>query len=170
MENTILDQYIQRLQNIEPFNIYSVDAKGQVAPWYEVTGEIVKDVVLNENDLSIQVETVSAQIQHWGRMAAQCKRVWEIVERDFRIWKAEHHIALTTPPDSPDAWKKPTEKRIDAEMRTKPEYVTFYDESIRAEEAYNAANAVLDGFRAKRDMLKQYVYRHAENAAPRLAV
>jgi len=169
MQDNILDQYIHRLQNLEPFNIYAVDALGRVSPWYEVTGEIVRDLVIHPAALRVQVETISAQIQHWGRMAAQCKRVWEIEERDFRIWKAEEYVKLATNPGDSN-WKKPSDTFIDSEIRTRPEYRDWYVRVERAEEAFNAAMAIVDGFRAKRDMLKAAVYRNGEDGAPKLSV
>ena len=165
-----LDQYVQRLQNIQTFNIYSISEKGQVKPWYEVSGDIVKDLVIHPANLAEQVEAVSVQIQHWGRMAAQAKRVWEIVEREFRMWRATFYLERATPPPDEPKWKKPSDTFIDHQLRIEPMYQKHYRESERAEEAYNSALAVLDGFRAKKDMLKMAVIRSHEDGAARLSV
>lgn len=170
MANTALDQTIARLQNLHPFNIYQVKPDGSIEPWFEVTGGIVKDLVLHEDKLGEQVQTISAQIMHWGRLVGQAKRVWEITERQYRIWRDRTVLTLLDPATKPDGWKKPTQAQVDSTIRTQPEYVEHYVAQERAEEAYNGAMAVLDGFRAKRDMIKSAVMRATESAAARIAV
>lgn len=165
-----LDEHIQRLQNIEPFNVYSVSDAGDVAPWYEVDGAIVQSLVVYPQDLPTQVSAISAQIMHWGRLTSQCKRVWEIEERLFRVWKAQQFLRLTMPPKDADGWKKPTVAATEATYRTDPDYNRLYNAVERAEEAYNSAMAVLDGFRAKRDMLRAYAMRSRDDSAPQLAI
>lgn len=167
---TDLDPIVSRLQNLAPFNIYQVTPTGGIEPWFEVTGGIVLDLVLQEDSLGEQVQTISAQIMHWGRMSAQCKRVWEITERQYRIWRDRTVLTLLDPATKPDKWKKPTGQQVDATIRTLPEYTEHYVAQERAEEAFNAAMAVLDGFRAKRDMIKSAVMRATEGSAARLAV
>ena len=166
---TKLDETIARLQNLAAFNIYAVMPDGTTQPWFEVTGGIVKDLVLKEDTLAEQVQVIAAQIMHWGRLVGQCKRVWEIAERHYRVWRDTTSLAMLDPVTKPDKWKKPTGVQVDATIRTQPEYVTHYTAMERAEEAYNAALAVLDGFRAKRDMIKAAVMRATENSAARLA-
>lgn len=164
-----LDQIVSRLQNLAPFNVHQVTPTGATEPWFEVTGGIVKDLVLSDDNLAEQVESISAQIMHWGRLAAQCKRVWEIAERQYRIWRDRTVLELLEPTTKPDGWKKPTQAQVDSTIRTQPEYVVHYEAQERAEEAYNAALAVLDGFRAKKDMIKAAVIRATEGRAARLA-
>lgn len=165
-----MDAIIQRLQNMGIFNIHSVEIDGTTAPWYDVTGEIVRDLVIQESDLATQVETISAQIAHWGRMAAQCKRVWEIKERELRVWKNQQILSKLTPPKDDKGWKKPTQQLLEASYRADPVYSQLHVEVERAEEAYNAAQAIQDGFRAKRDMLRAAVVKYRDDAAPRLSV
>lgn len=173
MADTILDQFITRLSNLNPFNVYAVHPGGEVKPWYEVTGAIVKDLVIDEVQLGIQVQTIAAQITHWGRLAAQAKRVWEIEEREYRRWRDSVVLEMVEPPANPEdakGWKKPTETIIEATYRTRPEYVQWNQRTERAEEAYNAALAVQDGFKAKRDMLMRYVARYRDETQPHLTV
>lgn len=173
MADNILDQFIARLQNLHPFNIYAIQADGGVQPWYEVTGLIVKDLVLDEVTLGQQVQTIAAQITHWGRLAAQAKRVWEIEERNYRRWRDYCFLKAIEAPTEPEAakgWKKPTEAAIEASYRTDPEYVKHQSKIERAEEAYNAAIAVQEGFKAKKDMLVRYVVRYRDETQPHLTV
>ena len=172
-ESTILDQYIARLQNMRTFNIYTIDEKGNVGPWYDVTSDIVKDLVIYDYDLGTQVSSISAQIQFWGRMESQCKRVWQIEERNYRRWRDHQLLALSRPPDDPEeakGWKKPSEKHIEAMYRQMPAYHKRWEAVERAEEAFNAAHAILEGFRAKKDMLRSHVYRSKEDGAARMSV
>lgn len=166
---TKLDETISRLQNIPSFNIHQVTATGETEPWFLVTGGIVKDLILHEDTLAEQVQTIPAQIMHWGRLVGQCKRVWEIAERKYRIWRDTTSLGMLEPTTKPAKWKKPTGAQVDSTIRTQPEYIVHYTEMERAEEAYNAAMAVLDGFRAKRDMIKAAVMKATENSAPRLS-
>jgi hypothetical protein len=173
MNDTILDQYIARLQNLHSFNVFAIQKNGTVEPWYEVTGLIVKDLVIEEATLGQQVQTIGAQITHWGRLAAQCKRVWEIEERDYRRWRDYQILKMVEPPANPEpakVWKKPSEAVIEATYRTDPDYVKWNQKIERAEEAYNAAIAVQDGFKAKKDMLMRYVVRYRDETQPHLTV
>lgn len=172
-ETTTLDQYVARLQNVRPFNIYTIDASGSVAPWFEVTAEVVHELVIQTYDLQTQVQSISVQIQFWGRMEAQCKRVWQIEERNYRRWRDAQILALSNPPSDPEeakSWKKPTEKRIEALYRQMPEYDQYWAAVERAEEATNGAHAILEGFRAKKDMLRAHVFRSKEDGAARMSV
>lgn len=172
-EATTLDQYVARFQNIRPFNIYTIDDQGNVGPWFEVTSDVVQELVIQIHDLQTQVQTISVQIQFWGRMESQAKRVWQIEERNYRRWRDAQILALSQPPDDPElakGWKKPTEKRIEASYRQMPEYDHYWIAVERAEEAFNGAHAILEGFRAKKDMLRAHVFRSREDGAPRMDV
>lgn len=178
METTLLDQYVNRLQNLPSFNIFKIARDGVVEPWYEVPAlAVARELVIQEENLAFQVSAVPAQIMQWGRLEAQARRVWAVEERNFRIWRDKLILDLVTPPPpkkgakaDANEWKKPTEKVLEAACREHPEYAEWQNRVERAEEAYNAAHAILEGFRAKRDMLKTVVIRAQEGAAPRIAV
>jgi len=157
-----LDRIISRIQSIQSFNIYKILDTGEVEPWYEVVGaSIVPELVIREHTVLEEAQTVAGQIMHWGRMVAQCKRVWEIEERNYRIWRDGRFVVLSTPPEGE---KKPSEKLIDATIRTDPDYRQWYVRQERAEEAYNAAMLVLNGWRAKKDMLETSMIQRLENS------
>ena len=168
--STVLDQIVHRLQNMPAFTLYAVTGDGELETWYDVGGDIVKDLVINELALAEQVQSVGAQIAHWGRLAAQARRVWQIREREYRIWRDGYYLewhqrAL----DDPDK-KKITAKELDCMGRVHPEYKAKYNLMEEAEESYNAAVAIVEGFKAKRDMLRASVYRAREDSQPRLSV
>ncbi len=150
-----LDAIIARLQAMPAFNIHSVDAETAAhRPWWNVTSGIVQDLVVREEYLRDQVQALPAQIAFWGRMTALTRRVWEIEEREYRHWRDGEVLKLSTPPKDDPKWKKPTEKTIEATYRSHREYKKWSIRVERAEEAFNSAQAILDGFKAKRDMLR----------------
>ena len=166
-----LDEIAQRLQNASTFNIWSIDETGKTQPWFAVSQEqVVRDLLIHEPTLGTQVQAISSQVQYWGRLAAQAKRVWEIEERRYRIWRSRFYLNAIMPPPDDSSWKKPTEKTIEAKYRVDPEYSVWQERLERAEEAFNATQAILDGFRAKAQLLKTYAMRVRDDAAPRLAV
>lgn len=169
MDNA-LDAIVARLQNMHPWNIQQVSKEGEPEDWFPVTGGIVHELVIKEANLLAEVQAISAQIMHWGRLAAQAKRVWEIRERQYRVWRDGLALALIDPTGKPRAWKKPTQAQVDQTIRTMPEYTEHYNRIETAEEAFNATQAVLDGFRAKRDMMRAAIIRRNENSAPTLGV
>ena len=169
---TQLDEYVARFQTMPPFNIHHiVDGGLDTQPWFEVRGiEIVAQLVINEVDLYNQVVQITAEIQKWGRLAAQTRRVWEIWERNYRAWRSRCYLDQIDPPDKPDDWKKPTEKAIEARYRINPVYHDFYRRIEAAEEANSATEAILNAFRAKKDMLLRFAYKSRDDSAPRLFV
>jgi hypothetical protein len=173
-ETTALDQFIARFQNMRSFNVYNIDDQGEVRPWFDVPGpSVVRDLVIKPHDLETQVQSISVQIQFWGRMEAQCKRVWQIEERNYRRWRDAQLLELSQAPTDPEeakGWKKPSDKRIEALYRQRPEYNELWQAVERAEEATNAAHAVLEGFRAKKDMLRAHVFRSHEDGQARMSV
>jgi len=165
----MLDQFVQRLQNMPGFDIHQVTDRGEATPWYKVDGTIIRDLVIRETDLAVQVQSVAAQIAHWGRMCALTKRVWEIREREYRKWRSEYYLAMLRGAEDTDA-KKPTEKQIEAMYRSEPDYATLQNEIERAEEAYSSSADIRDAFRAKRDMLKATVYKSRDDGSVSLSI
>lgn len=168
VEHMTLEAIVQRLALINPVVIVDVTGTGDLAPvGPSIDGKIVNELVIWEAGLVEQVQVVSAQIMRWGRLTAQAKRVWEIEERDYRIWRDGLTVALAS---TTDEKKKPPQYLLEAQMRTDPLYLVHQKKLERAEEAYNVAQAILEGFRAKKEMLKTSVVRSQEDAAPRLSV
>ena len=166
----VLDEYVQRLQNLSPFNIYKINADGSVEPWWEVTSAITADLVIYEQTLGHQVQIISGEINKWHRLKAQCYRVWQIEERGYRVWRDRFYLNAIDPEGKEDGWKKPTEKAIEAMYRTSDEYATWNARIERAQEAHDSCDAIVEALRAKRDMLKTYVLSSRDGAAHQLSV
>jgi len=170
MDNSA-DAIVARLQRMYPWKVQQVGKTGEPEDWFTVPPDkIVQELVIKEANLLAEVQVISAQIMYYGRLTAQCKRIWEIRERKYRVWRDGQALALIDPTGKPKAWKKPTQAQVDQTIRTTPKYEVHYAAIEAAEEAYNATNAVLDGFRAKRDMMKAAIIRRNENSAPILCV
>jgi len=167
-EKMTLEAIVQRLTTIQPIDIHEVTEAGDTAPWLIVDGSVINTLVIWEAGLTEQVQVISAQIMRWGRLAAQAKRIWEIEERNYRIWRDGFTVALVH--SIADEKKRPPQYMIEAQMRVSPLYPLHQKKLERAEEAYNVAQAVLEGFRAKKDMLRSAVVRSQEDAAPRLSI
>jgi hypothetical protein len=166
MDN-LLDQYIARFQNIPSFNIHALADDGMKSiPWYEVTPEIVRDLVINELTIPIQVDTIAGDIQKWGRLSALAKRIWEIEERRYRAWRSAFMLKALDPSGKPDGWKKPTTDAIEAGYRVDPDYAKHQVQVERAEEAYNATESLLQAFRAKKDMLMRFALKYHDQGIP----
>ena len=158
----MLDQIIQRLQNMSPFNIWAIKPDGTLEPWYSVTGPgIIPELVIRDQDIETQLKVVSAQVSHWGRMAAQAQRILEIEERHYRVWRSAFYLKIRKEKDEKGKALY-TEKEFEALYRTDPEYGEFQARIERAREALNSATAICDVFKAKQFMLRPAEKRNRE--------
>lgn len=178
-----LDEYIARFENMPSFNIASVSQDGMTAtPWYEVSAKvIVQELVLDEINVATQVQTVTAEIQKWGRLLAQTRRVWQLQERGYRAWRSKFFLdSIKRPEDGEEkpGWtttakgepKAPTKETIEAMYRVSPEYHQWQVRIEQAEEVFHTVEAVYEAWKAKKDMLKQFAYRHRDSGQAQLAV
>lgn len=180
--HTYLDQLVQRLQNLPSFHIYAIDNSGKLQRWYDVpVGDCVAELSVRRDTVPTQVETIAAQVGHWGRLSALAKRAWQIREREYRVWRDRTLLAILTPPDDGEekqGWsrtakgepKAPSLTMADQIMRQSPEYGEFQQSLEEAEEAYNAANAMLDAFRAKANVLRHFVRHDNLSHMPQLSI
>lgn len=161
-----------RLASVHSVNIWEIDeATGDARPWYVVDGSVAHQLVIREVELTEQVQLIAGQIMHWGRLAAQAKRVWEVEERNYRIWRDGTLLKLLeAAPGEGEKKKAPAQWQAEAMMRADPGYRTYQVRLERAEEAYNVAQAILEGFQAKKEMMKSAVIRSREDGAPRLSI
>jgi len=167
MSHQELDSFIARLQGIPSFNINMIVDDGlRVTPWYEVGREIWRDLVIDELTIRDQLEKIAAQIQQWGRLSATARRVWQMQERGYRAWRSAFLLREMNPQGQPEGWKKPTKEQVEAMYRVDPEYHSWQVLVEEAEEAFNAAEALLQAFRAKKDVLLRYVSVWHEAGAP----
>ena len=177
-----LEQYIARFQNMPSFSLKSVSKDGMTAiPWFDIDPQaIVRELVLDEINVAGQVQTITGEIQKWGRLLAVAKRIWELQERSYRSWRSQFHLDIMVPGGKKlkPGWtttakgdpKPPTVQTIEALYRTDPEYHKCQVAIEEAEEVYNSVESIYEAFRAKRDMLKQFAYRNRDTGEARLTV
>lgn len=157
----------------QPFDLYGVDDAGNIQKLLTVTAAIVETAMISETDLAAQVCRVSGEITHWGVMESRARKSWQRGEMEYRVWREVLTAKLLAPPVDPakaKEWKRPTEAMIEANYRSQPEYLVHQRRLHDLEESFNAAHAVLEGFRAKKEMLKATVKRSNEDGAPMLSV
>lgn len=163
-----MDAILQRLSKVPTFMIYEILGTGEVVPEYEIpTAQVVNELMLVEEDLVRQIQVIPAEIMNWGRLVAKAKRIWEVEERNYRVWRDTLYLELAR---APEGGKKPTEKMIDATIRATLEYRQWYERIERSEETYNSLLAILDGWRAKKELVRTAVVRQHENAQPQIGV
>lgn len=176
-----LDHLLQVLGNMPSWNIHRfekrADGRLRPIPWYEVTGaEIVNTVALREEDLNVQITSLSSQVAFWGRMVALCERATSWEERSYRVWRETQRLQLfedlieTTDGKGETKWKKRTVAQVDAAFRTLPEYGDHYDRIDRAKEALTATKAVAEAFQAKKEIARMAVRRSIQDGTAELAV
>lgn len=181
-----LNEYIARFENMPNFNIHAVSQDGmRASPWYEVQATaIVRELVLDEINLGGQVQIITGEIQKWGRLLAQARRVWQLREREYRAWRSQFFLdSLKWPtPDKEDelpaGWTKtakgdpkpPTKEAVEALYRVHVDYAKHQVAIEQAEESYNAVDAVYEAFKAKRDMLRHFAYRSRDSGQAQLSV
>jgi len=159
------DAIVQRLQNIAPFNIHKINEDGTTEPWFKITGPlIIKDLIVAEDALAEQLQTVSGRIAYWGRLVAQTKRVWDIKSREYRVWRSTMYLMYR------NDGEKHTEKELDSLIRTQPAYPILYAAVETAEEAYNATLAILNGWKSKQKVMESTVFRRNTEDGPVLSI
>lgn len=149
------DALVQRLQAIQPFVIQSIDITGTPQPWQRVDGDaLMRTLVISPHSLRHQVDTAAAEIGHWGRMVAQCRRVWQVHERRYRHWRSTIELECLRS-GIPGLEKSATKAAIESYYRTLPAYDAFQTAIEEAEEALNSAQAVFEAFKEKGAQLRR---------------
>lgn len=159
----LLDEYVQRLQQMPPFTLSQLDGD-KVVPWWTVA-DVVKDLVIHEQTLGYQVQIVSGEINKWHRLAAGQRRIWQVQERHYRVWRDKFYLEAINPEGKPDDWKKPSEKQVESMYRAHKDYAKYNRAIEEAEEAYNCCLGVVEALRAKRDMLRSYVLKNRDDGS-----
>jgi len=166
-----LEQIIARLKNTPPFLINGInELTDTLEPAYTISSSVIDDLIVTEADLDTQISIISGQIQEWGRLRAMAQRAMVVAARHYRQWKGRKILEYITPNPADKAWKKPTEAVQEAMYRTDREYVLYQIVMERTEESYNASNMVLEGFKAKLEMLKVAAKRTFDLGMARQAV
>ena len=150
----LLDQYIQRFENLPTFNVHHVASDGMSASvWMEVDPrDVAAELIYDELNVAAQLDLIAANIQKWTRLEAMANRVWQLRERQLRSWKAGYCVEIYEGAEG----KKPPEWLVKEKYRVESTYGELSAEVERAEEAYNAVRGIVLAFRAKKDVLERF--------------
>lgn len=170
--------FLDSAKNIQPpFDLFVVasgkNGEAVCKLLMTVQADIVEATCVSESDIAAQVCRVSGEIVHWGVLEAKARRAWQLAELNYRMWREALTVTMFTPPSDPaaaKAWKKPTGAEIEATYRSHPEY-REHQEAIQAmEEGTNGAHAVLEAFKAKKEMLRTAVRRANDDSNATLSI
>ena len=166
-DQQLLNAAIQRYQTIEPIEIKAIDpTTGTLAQGIVVDGNIVHDLTIYDHTLREQVTLVATQIMYWHAMRARAKRVWQIAEREYAVWKAQQRYSVLGE-KHPKTDKAYTIAQADDAYRIHPEYNAMNVAVERAEEAYNLCDGLVDAFNAKQRVLNGDVFRAKDGSLQR---
>lgn len=161
-----LDKIIHYFQESMPsFDLHRLsDDVSDSVLWMTVEGSaVVSELIVNELDVPVEVDRCPMQLAYWGRMVALCRRVVELHERRYRVWRAEQWERVLNEAAKAEE-KKPTDRTIESKIRRMSEYNTLKDAIARAEESRDACEMIVEGFRAKTSLLTSHAPLYRELA------
>lgn len=171
MELTELEQVVARLKNSPPWVIYSANEHtDSLDPTYTISSDVIDSLIIKEANLKDQIDIISCQIQYWGRLEAMARRAMVISDRMYRCWKSKKILSYINHDPSDKSWKKPTDTVMEAMYRNDLEYNLYQIQMEKNEEAYNATHMVLEGFKAKREMLKLAVNQNYDASSEKQSI
>lgn len=173
------DAVIQRLSNMPPFIVWTLDAQMNIVPWMQVDmmqSGVLRELVISPHNLQGQIDTIGLQVAYWGRLIALQARVVSVAERRYRVWRSGMEWQLyyeNLKPkmidgvEMPFDGKKPTKVEVEAMIRLLPEYAPLYAAQEATIESRMACDAIYEGFRAKKEVLRADVWHSADGQVHR---
>jgi hypothetical protein len=176
------DAVIQRLSNMPPFIVWTLDAQTNIVPWMQVDmvqSGVLRELVISPHNLQGQIDTIGLQVAYWGRLIALQARVVSVAERRYRVWRSGMEWQLYyegmkpkmtidgLAQDIPEPTKKPTKVEVEAMIRLLPDYGPMYNAQEAAIESRMACDAIYEGFRAKKEVLRADVWHSADGQVHR---
>jgi hypothetical protein len=113
---------------------------------------LIPQLTIRTKDLLSEASTCGAHILYWGIEAARAERHYEQAEAAYRAWRDRMWIEFKTGGDP--ASKAPSDALCEKKYRTAPEYGEWQRRIADAKEGMRCSQAVLEAFRAKRELIK----------------
>lgn len=113
---------------------------------------LIPQLTIRLKDLLTEAATCGAHILYWGLEAARAKRHYESAEAAYRTWRDRTWQQLKTGGNPEN--KPPTDSWCEKQYRTLPEYGEWNKRRADAQEGADCAQAVLEAFRAKAQLIK----------------
>jgi len=114
---------------------------------------LLPQLTIRLKDILTEAATCGAHILYWGIEAARAKRHRESVEAAYRAWRDRAWITAKTAGQDEGA-KTPSDAQCERMYRTHPDYGGWQQRRSDAQEGADCAEAVLQAFRAKADLIR----------------
>jgi len=113
---------------------------------------LLPQLTIRTKDILTEAATCPAHVLYWGLEAARAKRHFEGVEAAYRSWRDRAWLNFKT--SAAGETKAPTDAWCEKMYRTLPEYGDWQRRRVDAQEGSDCAQAVLEAFRAKVQLIK----------------
>lgn len=168
--NSQHDSYAAALSGIPHVDLYVPEDGGHdLRFWMRIPiGPVVDRLLVLDSRLRFDVDHISAEVMHWGRLSAVARRAWTARERQYRVWKAEQELAIRKL--AKKEGEKVTEGLIEAKYRTAPDYNAVCSKVEESQETFEAIDAIYRAFKSKVDVLMGEVRRVPDGSLQRLSL
>lgn len=114
---------------------------------------LIPQLTIRTKDILTEAATCPAHVLYWGLEAARAKRHFESVEAAYRSWRDRAFVNFKTG-GNPESSKVPSDALCEKQYRIAPEYGEWQRRRADAQEGSDCAQAVLEAFRAKVQLIK----------------
>lgn len=110
-------------------------------------------MVIRLKDLVTEAATTAAMVLYWGAEATRARRHHARVQSAYRGWRDRAWLTAKQTPD-PGTGKLPSNEVAERLYRAQPDYGDWQQRLHDAQEGAEMAEAVLEAFRLKAEMIK----------------
>lgn len=155
---SVVKDYMKKLSDLEPYDVQKVADNGEIITWRRVTSEEIEALRVNFGTIQQDLEAIPAQITYWSRLWGQMHRVCTTAERNLA--HRRHKIYLDVCQKATlEEQKKPTEKHIEATQKLDKQVQALAFELDKSQEIWQSVTAMLEGFKAKKDVLNRLSFK-----------
>lgn len=114
---------------------------------------LIPQLTIRLKDLLVEAAACPAHILYWGLEVSRARRHHASVEAAYRTWRDRLWMGMKTGAVAPEA-KVPSDALCEKMYRTNPEYGAWQKRQADAQEGLDCAQAVLEAFKAKAQLIK----------------
>ena len=138
------DDLIQRIQRFDSFRVLD---KVYTSDW------LIPRMVIRLKDLVDEAAITAAMVLYWGLEATKARRHHARVNSAYRAWRDRAWLDAKRTPDE-ETGKTPSDANAERLYRVTPEYGDWQQRLNDAQEGAEMAEAVLEAFRLKAEMIR----------------
>jgi hypothetical protein len=138
------DDLIQKIQRFDSFRVLD---KVYTADW------LIPRMIIRLKDLVEEGSITAAMVLYWGLEATRARRHHARVQASYRAWRDRAWMEAKRTPDT-ETGKLPSNELAERIYRSSPEYGDWQQRIHDAQEGAEMAEAVLEAFRLKAEMIK----------------